>query len=86
MDFRSIAFYLSRKFPSVRTIHGDIVAMLEFDAVSDATMTHWLREIAIVFAIEEPSKSLPTMNHDKIDDVILLALAELSFASVRNLS
>jgi hypothetical protein len=26
------------------------------------------------------------MNHDKIDDVILLALAELSFASVRNLS
>jgi hypothetical protein len=39
-------------------------------------VTHWLREVAFVSAVEELFESPPTRDRDKVDDTILLALAE----------
>jgi hypothetical protein len=86
MDFRSIVLYLRRKLPSARNVHGNVVNTLGPDAVNYATVTRWLREVAFISAVEEPSESPPTKDRDEVDDTILLVFAEQPFASMRNLS
>jgi hypothetical protein len=53
MHLRSIVLYLSRKLPSAKVTHGDVVATLGLDAVSYTTMTRRPRKVTFVSAIEE---------------------------------
>jgi hypothetical protein len=76
MNLRSIVLYLSRKLPSVRAIHGDTVAMHRLDAISYATVIHWLHEIVFISAVEKPHESPPMRNRDEVNYVILLALVK----------
>jgi hypothetical protein len=76
MHLRSIVLYLSRKLPSARVIHGNVVVILGPDAANYIPMTRWLREIAFISTVNEPSESPPTRDREEVDDVILLALAE----------
>jgi hypothetical protein len=87
MEQRSIALYLARKRPSPLVIHDDLVTMLgaDADAMSYSSATRYLR--AAVFASSKLPTSLPEpeAQFDDCDHIILLALAEQPFASVRKL-
>jgi hypothetical protein len=88
MEQRSIILYLVRKGLSRLAIHDDLVTTLgaDADAVSYSSVTHYLRDT--VLASSNPPTPLPEPEDqfDDCDHVIILALAEQPFASVRELS
>jgi hypothetical protein len=86
MDQRSIVLYLARKSLSAIQSDEDLRATLGPDAMSDPSVTRFLREATfpppnplVTFSEEEPGS-------DDSDGAILLALTEQPFASIRQLS
>jgi hypothetical protein len=86
MEQRSIILYLARKRLSRLAIHDDLVTTLGPDALSYSSVMHDPRDAVFV------SSNPPTPLHraeaefDDCDQAILIALADQSFASVRQLS
>jgi hypothetical protein len=86
MDQQLIVLYLSRKGRSAVAIRDDLVATLNPEAVSHPSVTRYLREA--IFTSSNPPDPLPPLDHqlDDSDQVILLAIADQPFASIRELS
>jgi hypothetical protein len=86
MNQQSTVLYLSRKGLSAVAIHDDLVATLGAEAVNYPSVTRYLREA--LFASSNPPDPLPPPENqlDDSDKVILLALADQPFASIRELS
>jgi transcriptional regulator of acetoin/glycerol metabolism len=85
MDQQSIFFYLSREGLSAVVIHGDLVAILGVEAVTYPSVTGYLHEA--IFASSNPPDPLPPQHQlDDSDQAMLFALADQSFASIRELS
>jgi hypothetical protein len=80
MDQQSIVLYLPRKGLPAVSIHADLVATLDTEAVSYPSMIRYLREA--MFASSNPPDPLPPPEHklDDFDLAILLALADQPFA------
>jgi hypothetical protein len=83
MDRQSIVLCLCRKGLSAVAIHDDLVATLGAEAVSYPSVTRYLREAILTWS--NPPGPLPPPEHrlNDSDQVILLALADQSFASIR---
>jgi hypothetical protein len=86
MKQRPIVAYLSLKGMSARKIHDDIVATLGPNAVSYSSVTRYLREARFHPSKPEPHPADVQRDLDDSDQVILAALEDSLFASVRQLS
>jgi hypothetical protein len=86
MTQRPIVAYLLLKEMLTREIHDDIVATLGPDAVSYTSVTRYLRKAR--FSPSKPESHPPDIqkDFDDSDQVILAALEDHLFASVRQLS
>jgi hypothetical protein len=86
MDQQLIIIYLSRKGRSAVAVHDDLVATLGAEAASYPFVTRYLRKA--IFASSNQSDPLPPPKPqlDDSDLVILLALADQTFASIREFS
>jgi hypothetical protein len=71
---------------SEREIHDDIVAALAHDAVSYSSVTRYLHEARFSPSKSEPHPADVQRDLDDSDQVILAALEDGPFASVRQLS
>jgi hypothetical protein len=80
---RAIAAYLACKVLLAWTIHVDLVATFGFDAMVYSHVMHDLRETC--FPPEDLSRFLSRMvnGNDNVDEVMIVALAESCFVSVR---
>jgi hypothetical protein len=83
MTQRPIVAYLSLKGMSTREIHDDIVATLGPDAVLYSSVTRYLREARFPPSKPEPHPIDVQRDLDDSDQVILAALEDNPFASVR---
>jgi hypothetical protein len=83
MAQRPIVTYLSLKGISAREIHDDIVATLGPDAVSYSSVTRYLREPRFPSSKPESHPADAERDFDDSDQVILAALEDSPFASVR---
>jgi hypothetical protein len=83
MTQRPIVAYLSLKEMSAREIHNDIVATLGPDAVSYSSVPRYLHEARLPPSKPEPHPSDVQRDLDDSDQVILAALEDRPFASVR---
>jgi hypothetical protein len=83
MTQRPIAAYLSLKGMSAREIHNNIVATLGPDTVSYSSVTHYLREAQFLPSKPEPHPADVQRDLDDSDQVVLAALEDRPFASVR---
>jgi hypothetical protein len=72
MDQQLLVFYLSRKGLSALIIHDDLVATLDAEAMSSASVIRYFREA--IFASSNPPDPLPPPEHqlDDSDQTILL--------------
>jgi hypothetical protein len=86
MTQRPIVVYLSLKWMSGREIHDDIIATLGPGAVSYSSVTRYLREARFPHSKPEPHPADIPRDLDDSDQVILAALEDSPFASVRKLS
>jgi hypothetical protein len=71
---------------SAREIHDDIVATLGPDTVSYSSVTRCLREARFPSSKPEPHPADVQRDLDDSDQVIIAALEDNPFASVRQLS
>jgi hypothetical protein len=81
-----IVAYLLLKGISTREIHDDIVSILGRDAVSYSSVTRYLRKAQFPPSKPEPHPADVQTDLDDSDQVILRALEDSPFASVRQLS
>jgi hypothetical protein len=83
MTQRPIVAYSSLKWISAREIHDDIVAILGPDVVSYSSVTRSLRDAQ--FPPSKPELHLADVQRDldDLDQVILAALEDSPFTSVR---
>jgi hypothetical protein len=86
MTQRPIVAYLSLKRMSAREIHDNIVATPGPDAVLYSSVTRYLREARFPPSKPEPHPADVQIDLDDSDQVILSALEDGSFASVRQVS
>jgi hypothetical protein len=86
MDQRSIAFYFAGKDLSAIAIHHDLVATLGPEAVSYSCVTGYLLDAIFVSSNSPANIPEAESQFDDCDQAILLALAEQSFALVRELA
>jgi hypothetical protein len=86
MAQRPIVAYLSLKGMSAREIHDDIVATFGPDAVSYSSVTHHVCEAQFPLSKPEPHPADVQRDLDDSGQVILTALKDNPFASVRQLS
>jgi hypothetical protein len=83
MNQRTICLYLNRKRLSAQAIHDEHVQVLGSDTVAYSTVTSHLRASRWRAQNEEQHSDPPL---DVIDNVILQALNQTPFASVRKLA
>jgi hypothetical protein len=83
MTQRPIVASLSLKGMSVREVHDDIVVTLGPDAVSYSSVTRYLGEARFPPSKPEPHQADVQRDLDDSDQVILAALEDNPFASVR---
>jgi hypothetical protein len=86
MAQRPIVTCLSLKGMSAREIHDDIVAALGPDAVLYISVTRYLREARVPPSKPESHPADVQRDLDDLDQVIVAALEDSPFASVRQLS
>jgi hypothetical protein len=86
MTRRPTVAYLSLKGMSAREIHDDIVATLGSDAMSDNSVTRYLREARFPPSKPEPHPADVQRDLEDSDQAILAALEDSPFALVRQLS
>jgi uncharacterized membrane protein len=86
MDQRSIALYLSMKGLSAKLIHQELVDMLGLEALAYSTVTWYLRTASFAAQSEEAPAEAEFININPVDAVVLKALANGPFSSVRELS
>jgi hypothetical protein len=82
---QSIVMYLSLKDLNVVEIHNDLVATLKGEAKSYITVTYCLRKPSFSSPKTPQPYESPAPILNESDEVILLALSEEPFASVRQL-
>jgi hypothetical protein len=86
MTQRPIVAYLSLKGMSGREIHDSVVATLGPDTASSSSVTRYLREVRFHPSKPEAHPADAQRDLDDSDQVILAALEESPFASVRQFS
>jgi hypothetical protein len=86
MDQKSIVLYFARNGWTATAIHEELVATLRVEAVSYSSVTAYFREARFSPSIPLATCSEPNPEPDDSDNIILLALAEQPFASVRQLA
>jgi hypothetical protein len=83
MDQRIICLYLSTKEFSSHAIHEGVVQILDSDAIAYSTVTYHLHASRWTTQTEERHSDPPP---DVVDNVILEALDQTPFASLRELA
>jgi hypothetical protein len=86
MDQRSIVLYLNRKDLTAQVTHDDLVATLGAEAIAYSTVTNYLRTVRIIHRDATPLSATTSLCIDVSDEVILRALEEFPFSSVRQLA
>jgi hypothetical protein len=83
MDKRSIVLFLNRRGLTAQVIHKHLAATLGEESIAYSTVTNYLLAARIIPG-DVTSFSTATSPHiDESDDVIVRALDELTFSSVR---
>jgi hypothetical protein len=83
MNQCAICLYFNRKGLSAQEIHNELVKVLGFDAIASSTVTSYLHASHWTAQKEEQHSARPP---DVVDNAILQALNQTSFASVRKLA
>jgi hypothetical protein len=83
MDQRSICLYLDRKGLSPHAIHDQLMQVLGSDAIACSMVTFYFRASHWTAGKEEQPSDPPP---DDVNNAILQALDQTSFASVRELA
>jgi hypothetical protein len=86
MDQKPIVLYLRRKGMAFDAIHDDLVRTLGKDAMAYSTVTKYARSAQFSGRKEASAPEAPDVERNPVDEVILTALAEFPFSSVRELS
>jgi hypothetical protein len=86
MDQKPIVLYLRTKGMALDTIHDDLVRTFGKDVVAYSTMTKCARSAQFSGRKESTPPEAPDVECSPDDEVILTALAEFPFPSVRELS
>jgi hypothetical protein len=86
MDQQSSALYLAKKDLSATAIHRDLEETLGPEAVVYSTVATRLRTLGFRGKTEEEEISNRDQPLDEVDEVILKALADEPFSSVRELA
>jgi hypothetical protein len=86
MDQKPIVLYLRMKGRALDAIHNDLVRTLGKDAVTYSAVTKYARSAQFSGRKEAIPPEAPDVERSPVDEVILTALAEFPFSSVRELS
>jgi hypothetical protein len=86
VDQKPIVIYLRMKGVTLDAIHDDLVRTLGKDAVAYSTVTKYARSAQFSGRKEAIPPEAPDVERSFVDEVILAALAEFPFSSVRELS
>jgi hypothetical protein len=82
MEQRSVVILLRLKGLSKKTMHYELVAVFQENAVSYSSMTRFCRETILGLNSEEASSPPKDNGLDEVNETILLALSDDLFSSV----
>jgi hypothetical protein len=83
---KTIVLYRARKELTAIVIHDNLIATLSAKEISYSSVTRYFREARLATSNPEITVSEINIEPDDCDDVILLALNEQPFASIRQLA
>jgi hypothetical protein len=86
MDQKPIVLYLQMKGMGLDAIHDDLVRALGKEAVAYSAVTKYARIAQFSGRKEATPPEAPDVERSPVDEVILTALTEFPFSSVRELS
>jgi hypothetical protein len=86
MDQKPIVLYLRMKGMVLDAIHDDLVCTHGKDAVAYSTVTKYACSAQFSGRKESTPPEAPDVERSPVNEVILMALAEFPFSSVRQLS
>jgi hypothetical protein len=86
MNQGSIVLYLDRKGFTAQVIGDDLVVIFGEEAMAYSTVTNYRRAVRIIPSDATPFYSATSSHIDESDEIVLRALEELPFSSVRQLS